>query len=123
MGQFSGRPYRKAAGTAGAQLWRQRFSEEPGDSLENFAVLRSVTPVIQSNYTSLQSDYSSLDRAMAGGCTGAKRMQTATGMRRARSALASTFGSMPVRSVVTVMLIAGAWSPSLRPWRGAARDG
>ena len=84
-------------------------------------MLRGITPVIQSDYTSLQSDYSGPDRAMAGGHAGAKRMQTAAGVRRTRSAPASKFGSTAVRSAVTAMLTTGASSPSPRPRCGAAR--
>ncbi len=61
------------------------------------------------------------DRVIAAGRAGAKRMQTATGMRRARSAPASAFGPMPVRSAVTAMLTAESSSPS-PPWRSTARD-
>lgn len=50
-----------------ARVWRRRFSEEPGDSPENFSVLRGVTPVIQCDYSSLQSTYSSPDRVIARG--------------------------------------------------------
>ena len=48
-----------------AILWRTGR-----DSLENFSVLRGVTPVIQCDYSSLQSTYSAPDRVIAGGRAG-----------------------------------------------------
>ena len=129
MGQFPGSPYREAAGTAGAQVWRQRFPGEPHDSLENFRVLQRVTRCV----AVIQSTYSSPNRAIAGGRSQRPGGQQSrhkvfgamwpTGVRSTpRSAPASTFGSMPMRSAVAAMLTAGASSPAPQRQRSTARD-
>ena len=59
MGQFCGRPYRKAAVAARARVWLQRFPREPGDARENFPVLHRVSrcvAVIQTGYKALTID-------------------------------------------------------------------
>ena len=70
MGQFPASKHNQVAVAVRVQVWRQKFSGEPADSLGNFAVLRRVTHVIQSDYSSLQSTYSGPDRAMDGGRAG-----------------------------------------------------
>ena len=91
IGQFCGRPYRKAAVAARARVWLQRFPREPGDSLgnrggsrENFSVLRRVTrcvAVLQTTYKALTIDFTAAGLGhVAAGCLTAKRTRTATGM-------------------------------------------
>ncbi len=122
VGQFSGGPYRKAAVAARARVWQRRFPGEPSRITPYYARPTTVLRPLTIHLQPLTIDLQQLEPGHAGGRAGAKRMQTATGMRRARSTLAATFGSMPLRSAVTEMLTAGASSPSPQHWRGPARD-
>ncbi len=102
VGQFPAYMHKEAAVASQARVWLRRFSTEPGDSLgnrggssENFPVLHRVSRCVAVT----QSTYNRLTAVRIGSSPPAaqarKRMQPETGMRRARSAPPSTFGSMP----------------------------
>ena len=92
-----------------------KILERTGDSLENFSVLRGVTLVIQSDYSSLQSTYGSPDRVIGGGRAGGEA--NVEGNRDAPREIGAGLDIRvyAVRSAVTAMLTAWASSPSPRP--------